>query len=149
MTASDYPYLLFILQDLTIDGRTRIQKYGFQIYQHYKDELKEHDFYSDWKPYHFGPYSQRLAVDLSSAVDHGYIQVGNGMNEDSKYKQYCLGIKGRNAYRSLLADNPFLNDIHELLVSLQRQSLMKILKQIYLDYPQYTVQSQIEHKITD
>ncbi|RNJ79703.1 MAG: hypothetical protein EB829_01560, partial [Nitrosopumilus sp. H8] len=109
----------------------------------------EHDFYSDWKPYHFGPYSQRLAVDLSSAVDHGYVQEDDSMNENSKYKQYGLSVKGRIAYRNLLTDNLFLNDIHELLVSLQHQSLMKILKQIYMDYPQYTVQSQIKHKITD
>lgn len=143
------PNLLFVMQDLTIAGRTRIQKYGFHIYQQYKDELKGHDFYSDWTPYHFGPYSQMLADDLHAAINHKYVKVDDDPSGDSKYKQYGVTPKGRNAYRSLLADNTFLNDIHELLVNLQHQSLMRILKQIYMDYPQYTARSQIKHKITD
>ncbi|RNJ77871.1 MAG: hypothetical protein EB828_00090 [Nitrosopumilus sp. D6] len=140
--------LLFVMQDLTIAGRTRIQKYGFHIYQQYKDELEGHDFYSDWRPYHFGPYSQMLADDLQKAISNGYVKISDDPSGDSKYKQYGVTLKGRNVYRSLLADNAFLNDIHEMLVNLQHQSLMKILKQIYMDYPQYTVRSQIKDDAT-
>ena len=141
--------LLFIMQDFDIDGKTRIQKYGFHVFQQYKDELKGLGFYSDWIPYHFGPYSQRLADDLASAIEHGYVRESDSDNINSKYKKYSTTPKGRAEYRKLLAEHEFLGGVYEMIKNLQRKRLMSILMQIYADYPQYTVRSQIKGKMGD
>lgn len=141
------PRLLLVMQDLVIGGRTRVQKYGFLIYKQYWDEVKECGFYSDWKPHNFGPYSPSLAEDLAAAVQEGYVEEETDSYNGSTITKYRLTIRGTTKYRSMLKDRDFMNQINEMLRNQQNKSLMSILKQIYRDYPEYTIYSQIKETI--
>lgn len=147
MDPTYYPRLLLIMQDFSIWGRTRIQKYGFCIHQQYK-EVKELGFYSDWKPYHFGPYSQNLADDLDAAIQDGYIRVIENPDSGTDFKRYRLVEKVHKAYLDLKDSHNYVAEIHGLLDNLEKLSLMGLLKQIYRDYPEYAVRSQIRDQVS-
>ena len=58
--------ILMIIGDLTINGTTRLQKYGFLLHMKHGHDLKtisktqkELEFYSDWKPYWYGSVQSR------------------------------------------------------------------------------------------
>lgn len=149
MHARCSPSLLLIMQDLTIGGRTRVQKYGFLIYQQYRKDVEKYDFYSDWIPHHFGPYSRKLAADLNCAVQEKYVQEKEATYNGAALTKYNLTISGTQEYRNLLKGNSFMNDINGMLREQQKKSLMAILRRIYADYPKYTVYSQIKDTIND
>ena len=135
------PRLLLIMQDLSIRGKTRIQKYGFCIHQQYA-EADGLGFYADWKAYHFGPYSQALADDLDAAIRDKHVEIidpdgGTGS------KRYKLAIGAYKEYASLGEKHGYVAGIREMLGNLQTLSLTGLLRQIYRDYPEYAVRSQI------
>lgn len=136
------PNLLFILQGFTIYGETRIQKYAFQIFQNYKNELKQFDFYSDWIPYYYGPYSPSLNQDLWNAKKLNFIKYN-----DEK-KSFSLKMKGEQEYRKHIEKhNDIFNDLHELIFNLQKKRLVVILKDIYSAYPYFTTKSKIKDQL--
>ena len=65
--------VILLVNDMTIKGTTRVQKYGFLTSQLYSKELSGLNFYNDWVPYRFGPNSQQLAQDLSMCIKQDLI----------------------------------------------------------------------------
>ena len=128
---------LLIIQDLAIGSRTRIQKYGFLIHKRYGRELGGTGFYSDWIPYHFGPYSGELCRDIDGAVRGGYLREEEDTGNYTRLRTYSTTARGAREYRRLIAGNSLLADVRVMLRHLQGQSLMSIIEQIYSDYPYY------------
>ncbi|MDA7940161.1 MAG: hypothetical protein MPI95_04230 [Nitrosopumilus sp.] len=134
--------LLLIIQDQTIGGRTRIQKYGFYIYQKYP-VVDEYGFYTDWKPNHFGPYSQELADGIDAAVRDGHLIEIRDEKSGTEFKKYRLSVEASKEYKELKREKGFLEDMQKLIKHLQGLSLMTVLKQVYWDYPEFAAQGLI------
>ena len=145
--------IILIINDTTIYGATRLQKYGFLLFKQYGKELEaitntypEMSFYNDWKPHYFGPYSVNLKRDLKKCVnDNTVIEV---KDQYSDLNQYSLTIKGRRKWRKIFADcNAAMAEIHKKIGHLQKIRLAVLLSQVYSAYPEYTGKSLIRDQI--
>ena len=146
MASRSPPPLLLIMQDLSIMGRIRMQKYGFCIHQQYA-EADDLGFYADWKPYHFGPYSEALACDLDAAIRAGHVlEIGDpgGGPGPNRYK---LAANASKEYASLKENLDYVAGIRRMLAKLETLSLMGLLRQIYQDYPGYAMRGQIRGRV--
>ena len=145
--------VLFVINDNTIHGSTRFQKYAFLLYMQYKTELKklkdrysELGFYKDWKPYHYGPYSEQLKEDITKCQKANLLKCVEA--KDKKYHDYFLTIKGRVRWRTFLNhNNDEIKNINEKIKQLQSKNFYELLRQIYSAYPEYTVNSQIKNEL--
>ena len=146
--------ILFIINDNIVQGSTRFQKYGFLLFKQYQKELTKlktnyptFNFYDDWKPHHFGPYSEQLRQDIISCINDGILdkKIIVGKKE---YKQYMLTLKGRVLWRKLFSKTTDeMIKINDKIRYLQTMNLMEILKQIYDAYPSYTINSRIRDSL--
>lgn len=140
--------VILLINDLTIEGNTRIQKYAFLASQLYKKELKQFGFYDDWEAYRYGPYSKTLAKELEYAVSEGLVATHDGNLDDSLRSRYTLTTKGRLRLRKIsLEHQKLINNLYERFVRYQRTSLSTLLKDIYIAYPEYTVNSEIRNRV--
>ena len=104
--------VLFIINDNTIHGSIRFQKYGFLLHKQYQRELLElglsydgFTFYEDWKPYHYGPYSEQLQKDITDCIDNNLVNK-IPPNTNVRYNSYKLTLKGRVRWREFLKHTP-------------------------------------------
>ena len=142
--------VLFIINDNSVAGRTRLQKYGFLLSKQYKKHVskleKTHDvsFYKDWKPYHNGPYSQTLADDIEKAVKQNLLQKRTIHGGKDMYVLYSLTAKGREKWREILnaSPNQIVDICHEIRF-LQATDTNYLLRDIYVKYPEYAAINQI------
>ena len=146
--------ILIIFSDTTIQGTTRIQKYGFLLHKQYGQELstiahgnKDLEFYSDWKPFRFGPFSMDLSRDLQACVSSDMVykeMIEPAMN----LHRYGLTITGRIRWRQLLGEfQPEITAIHEKIINLQKVRLNRLLQNIYYAYPEYAKRGTIKDKL--
>lgn len=149
--------VLFIINDNLIHGSTRFQKYGFLLYKQYSKELEklentfsEFDFYDDWTPYYYGPYSKTLEKNIQTAIDLKLLNRIEDRNEHSKKTThlYSLTLRGRIRWRKFLSDAPKeMKIINEKIRELQHKDFYVLLRQIYDAYPDYTINSKIKDKL--
>lgn len=140
--------VLFIIHDKVIRGATRFQKYGFLLYQQYDLELAElkinwpsFNFYNDWMPHHYGPYSKELAADMKASIENKII--GHAVINDITH--FSLTIRGRDRWRKFFVRaEQDMKKIIEKVEYLQGVSLRGLLKQIYGNYPKFAVNSKIK-----
>ena len=146
--------VLLIINDNVIIGTTRIQKYGFLLYQQHKKELTKIkkgrflnlDFYNDWEPYYYGPFSRKLKEDLATCIQKQLVSVKDANTENTK--RYMLTIKGRSKWRDILFDStPAVVKINEKIRSMQTIRLFELLRHVYVEYPKYTKNSVIKDKM--
>lgn len=138
---------MFLINQTTIRGRTRLQKYGFLACQLYRADLKPLKFYSDWEAYHYGPYSMDLTRDLQKAERLKLIKIEPREIGGRTTELYSLSPKGAKRLSSLLLDHGALaNRIYETFTNLNRKSLNTIVEEIYTDYPQYAENSRIKDR---
>lgn len=91
----DKAKLLLILKKMgSVPGRTRFQKLVFLL-QHKENT----GFHYNFIPYHYGPYSQELQLDLSVLEAGGYIHVRH--QYDNLYV-HSLTKKGEEASSQIL-----------------------------------------------
>ncbi len=143
--------VLFIINDRIIEGSTRFQKYGFLLFKQYQKELTElrmshpgFDFYRDWVPHHFGPYSRQLSLDMQSCIKGGLMS----KVLIDRSSRYALTLRGRVRWRKLLAISPDqVTAMSEKVANMQRTSLYGLLRSIYSAYPEYAVNSQIKERL--
>ena len=93
--------IVFLINQTTIRGRTRLQKYGFLAYQLYRADLKPLGFYSDWEAYHYGPYSMDLTCDLQEAEKTGLLKIESRESGGRAMDFYSLAPKGAKRLSSL------------------------------------------------
>lgn len=143
--------VLFIINDMTIMGNTRFQKYGFLLHKQYPDVLerlqpshKGFAFYKDWKPHYFGPYSQDLKDDIDANIKKGFIKSVDLGNTT----QYMLTLKGRARWREMFsAYSKDMDKIIGKIRHMQTTPLYELLRLIYTNYRDYAVRSKIADKV--
>ena len=154
-TLNDNDRPLLIINDFTIAGSTRFQKYGFLLHKEYGayiislSERCNIKFYDDWKPYHFGPFSKSLKEDLKECVDTRVIQTINVStgNEGRMMTTYSLTPKGRTKWVEIWDKVPEIPSIVKQIQSLQKIPYYILLGQIYRAYPEFTTKSKIRDEV--
>lgn len=137
--------IILLINQTTIRGRTRLQKYGFLAYQLHRSDLKPLGFYSDWEAYHYGPYSADLTCDLQDAEKADLIKTERRQFSGHATDFYSLGPKGTNRLSSLLRDHEDLvKRLYDTFANLNKKSLDRLIEEIYADYPQYAKNSKIK-----
>ena len=140
--------LVLLINQTTIVGRTRLQKYGFLAHQLHRPDLEPLGFYSDWEAYHYGPYSVDLACDLRDAEKAGLVKTERTDFGSRDVDLYSLGPKGHKRLSSLLSDHgDLINRIHKTFVNLNKKPLSVLIKEICADYPKYAVNSKIKDRV--
>jgi len=141
--------IILIINDMTIKGNTRMQKYGFLIHKLYANDLQGLNFYSDWKPYLYGPYSEELKQDLQECIKQKLVVQFNSPTESGRqFSNYNLSMKGRVKLRNVIANyEKTVKELYEKFTKLNRTPIISILKDIYLAYPEYTVKSEIKESV--
>ncbi len=140
---------LLIINEHTIEGTTRLQKYAFLMKQNYDKELTDFNFYDDWKAHYYGPYSEQLTKDIQSGIEQRLISKYKyvTLNEHDTQK-FTLTIKGRHRLRQISEQyKKIINNVYELTTNFQKKPLRIILRNIYLSYPQYTGKSEIKDEV--
>lgn len=145
MNRNNYPVLLIGISGV-LEGATRLQKYGFLCSMKIK-ELQKINFYNDWIPSHFGPFSPQLASDLMTSEKMGLIK---------KYK--VTNAYGYPVERFSLTSESFVSDfantypveykkIREIIEYYQTKTLSELLQDVYFQYPQYATSSTIKAEV--
>ncbi len=126
-----------------------MQKYGFLTAQLYHNELKNLNFYSDWRAHNYGPYSDELASDIKLCVRDNLVQLQVEKITDNKtISTYSLKIKGKqrlNELSKIYANT--IKNLYEKFTELNRQKTDKILRDIYEAYPSFTINSMIKENV--
>ena len=143
--------VILLVNGMAIKGNTRMQKYGFLTAQLYYNELKNLNFYSDWRPHSYGPYSDELANDVTLCVENDLIQLQEEKTpNDRTVSTYSLKIKGRQRLNKLSKNYAnIIKDLYEKFTELNRQKTDKILRDIYEAYPSFTVNSMIKEDVLE
>ncbi|WOV92683.1 MAG: hypothetical protein R1F52_06115 [Candidatus Nitrosoabyssus spongiisocia] len=127
---------------------TRIQKMAFLCD---KILFKNTPHYTDWKPYFYGPYSEKLAEDIKYYESKDQRLIKGKLVEETFANivtRYSLTIKGRSEFSKLLIDFTEQIKIKELLQVYQsHETNDKLLKFVYERYPEYTTNSVIKKKL--
>lgn len=145
---------LMVVSDAMVHGSTRMQKYGFLLAKQYKKETDRIsktapslEFYDDWEPLWFGPFSRSLAKDIDTCVKNSLIRKEPLRMSPDSYR-YSFTIQGRAQWRNMV--DKFRGDmtaIRKKVAHLQRVSLESLLEGIYIAYPEYTVKSVIKDRV--
>jgi len=147
--------ILFIINDNLISGSVRFQKYGFLLHKQYQKELMEismscptFDFYKDWKPYHYGPYSQELQNDMDKCENNDMLDKKIIPTQRNKsLHTYALTIKGRKRWRGLFLHIPEMREIDQKIKNLQKMPYNELIRRVYNTYPEYTKISKIRESM--
>lgn len=142
--------VIVLINDLTIGGNTRIQKYAFLVHQLYDKELEPNlKFYNDWIAYRYGPFSKELELDLKTCVENKLVaRTETPVSSGREFTNYSLTMKGRMRMRKLSENNSkMVKKLYEKFTLLNKKSTATILKDIYLAYPQFTINSEIRDQV--
>ena len=149
--------VLLVINDNTIYGSTRFQKYGFLLYKQYEKELKKIKttfpnlgFYNDWKAHYYGPYSEELEKDIKKCVSDRLIRKSSIITEKKQeMHMYTLTIKGRTKWRTMYDKIDEIAQIDKKIKNLQKTPYYTLIRQIYNAYPEYTTASRIANQLDD
>ncbi len=142
--------VVVLINEMTIKGNTRIQKYGFLMHKLYSKELHGLNFYTYWKPYLYGPYSEELRNDLETCIDQNLVtKFMSPTTTGRQFSNYTLTTKGRMALRRIAGDYNIIKELYEKFTQLNKKPITSVLKEIYLAYPEYTVKSEIKETIVN
>lgn len=142
--------LVLLINQTTIRGKTRLQKYGFLAYHLYRPDLMPFDFYSDWEACHYGPYSMDLTCDLQHAEKTGLVKTELAESGSGKVVIYSLGPKGHQRLSLLSRDHrSLINNIHETSINLNKKPLPVLVEEIYVDHPEYAVNRKVKNRATN
>lgn len=143
--------LVVLVNELTVRGRLRLQKYGFIAAHLCRDDLLDLDFYHDWEPYHYGPYSRDLAEDVRFCVDANILDEAQQTTPDGHtIYVYALKPEGRKILRTLVRDNgSVIKELYDKLARLNKRNLQDLLRDAYNAYPKYTTNSLIKNGLLE
>lgn len=141
--------ILFIINDKIILDSTRFQKYGFLLLKGNAKELTElkisypnFNFYDDWKPHLFGPYSEQLQQDIQTCIEKKLLS----KMLINRTHNYSLTLLGRVRWRKFFeTSRDEIMKIDKKISKLQKTSLYGLLRLIYDAYPEYDITRQIEN----
>ncbi len=144
---STWVILLIGLADW-IEGATRVQKYAFLGARTVKG-LTEHGFYDDWMPSKYGPFSPNLAEDLEALVNASLVGKYPVKNDFGyPVDRFALTEQGRVKFSALPKDmKTFGKNLQEIVSRYKNKTLMDLLHDVYLQFPEYAYSSTIRPQI--
>jgi len=144
MKRTEFPILLIGMHDY-VEGATRLQKYAFLSAMQIK-ELRSFGFYNDWRASNFGPFSEKLASDVTTALHDGLISKFPVKNRyDYLVDRFAVSESGKTLFDTLKWDySRVYNKIFSLTSRFQSKSLSELLQNVYYQYPQYATASKIK-----
>ncbi len=136
-------FLLAANNNDPIRGRVRFMKEFFLFSINHNKELFD---IAEFYPYHFGPYSTRVAFRMNSLKTNELI----GVEFKNQDWGYLLTEEGLDRAEELREGVTY--EILKALINIKnynkRLSLKDLLKEIYVDYPKYALRSIIKEEIT-
>ncbi len=134
--------------------KTRLQRYVFladkQLLQTKK--LKPDRLVYEWKPHHYGPFSEDLELCVKEAIEEKLV-ASFEIHEDGKNPGigYKLTIQGRAEFKRLLSHfDDTSNLIRGMLLKFQKdQTEHQLLDFVCQMYPEYTTRDIIRDKFID
>ena len=141
-----------IINGDTIHGSTRLQKYGFLLSKQCRWELgkiakkqPQLNFYDDWKPRWYEPYSKQLNEDMLKCIENKTVSQILEDKIQNKYR-YFLTFKGQAVWHDICERllSIELSSICAKIQNLQKINLETLLSTVYLTYPEFT-----EHRIIE
>ena len=138
---------VLVMIDLSgrMDGSTRLQKLAFLASQMVPD-LAKFEFYSDWRPSKYGPFSPTLSEDVEGLESRELVKkVQVQFSETSTLDQYFLTTAGKTLAVQTEEGSPDLvNSLRKSIISkYSKAPLMELLHVIYYQYPEYTIESRV------
>ena len=134
--------LLWVNDNDPIKGRVRFIKEFFVFAKKYNEELYQA---AEFFAYYFGPYSVRLAFRINKLKSQGYIK--------PIYKNmdwyYSLSDEGLKLARILAnqVEQSTLEKMAQIKSENRDLNIKNLLKEIYINYPEFTGRSLIKDKI--
>ncbi len=126
-----------------IKGRVRFMKEFFLFAINHNKKLFD---ISEFYPYHFGPYSTRVAFRMNFLKTNELIGA-EFKNQDWEYFLTEEGLyNAKKSYEE--TSNESLDALGIIKNNNKRLSLKDLLKEIYVDYPKYALRSIIKEEIT-
>lgn len=143
--------VVVLVNDLTIRGSLRLQKYGFVAARLYGDDLSGLGFYRDWMTYDCGPYSRDLAEDVQFCVGANILGEERQTTQDGHaIRVYSLKPEGRRILRALAAENgSVIKELHGKLARLDNKSLRAMLKDAYESHPEHAANGLIRNSLPE
>ena len=124
--------LLSVNNNEPIKGRIRFTKDFFLIAEKYLPRLYK---ISEFYPYHFGPYSTRFAQRVNQLRYNNFISA-KLINRDWEYSITKEGIEKISSSLDIVLDE-LIRNIENIKQKNKNLSLKQILKELYLDYPNF------------
>jgi uncharacterized protein YwgA len=164
------------VEDIPVEGITRLQKYCFLAEREEKIKVSDKNF--EFTKYHFGPYSSKLYDDLETLENYGLIEtlstnrrvdtlesleakeltadflLGQGDQAEAdaaqQEKVFQLTEKGKE-FVNRLEKKGLVNDeitrIRKIKSKFSHYSLRDLIKYVYNKYPDMTTESEIKDLI--
>ena len=146
-------------------GITRLMKYLFLLKKESSFTQYVKNYYR-FAPYSLGPFDKKVYWDLENLIKKGLVkkrlvpklkvlaiekEIISYFNGETIY-EYSLTEKGLKKGKELLTvvnniDKKLIKEILKLKSSYQRYRLLRLIKEIYLKYPEYQKKSKIWEKI--
>ncbi len=143
-------FLLGIISLSTyLEGLTRIQKIAF-LAPNYAKDLQYRDFYRDWAPNKYGPFSATLASDINYLTGAQMLK-GYKIKNEFNYSvtRYAITEMGKNVIEPFINQNKdIFNKLKPMLERYAHVPLMSLLHDVYYQFPAYIVQSTIKGKVS-
>lgn len=132
-----------------IIGVTRFMKYLFLVDQ--TQIFKEQNLVISWAAHNYGPYWNKFNSFLASLLHENLLaKTEQTTINDYKTTKISITISGRVYFRKLTNNyTNETNELHTLLSNHNRSSLTKLMKFVYENYPEFTVNSKIKEKVLD
>jgi len=148
-------------------GITRLMKYLFLLKKESSFTQYVKNYYR-FAPYSLGPFDKKVYWDLENLIKKGLVkkrlvpklkvlaiekEIISYFNGETIY-EYSLTEKGLKKGKELLTmvnniDKKLIKEILKLKSSYQRYRLLRLIKEIYLKYPEYQKKSKIWEKIKE
>jgi hypothetical protein len=130
-----------------IIGVTRFMKYLFLVDQ--TQIFKEQNLVISWAAHNYGPYWNKFNSFLTSLSSKKLLtKTEQTTINDYKTTKISITIKGKEYFRKLTNNyTNKTNELHALLLNHNRSSLMKLMKFVYENYPEFTINSKIKEKV--
>jgi uncharacterized protein YwgA len=131
-----------------VEGKTRLQKLAF-LSKQLIGEFNKISFYDDWDAGKFGPFSPSLSHDLNEMIASRYVSESPRANDYGfEVTCYVLTDEGRAMADDAIESNPKIaKAMKELVSRYSKASLMELLHDVYVQFPKYTIRSEIKSKI--
>jgi len=131
-----------------VEGRTRLQKLAFLV-RFMAKAIDPKEFYDDWQPGRYGPFSRRLAEDIDFMLKEELIGAWPVPNEYGyKVERYALKEKGRAIVEDVIRKYPEkVKAIERVVKEYAQAPLMELLYDIYHQFPKYARFSEIKAEV--